>query len=113
MTQWTAATCRRCSGRAGQIAGPQLSPVKFLGAACCAGCCPFCWVKTALIPGLPPPRCPSAGFHKAGGSATASQQRVLECIEAAKLRGKEVRGLLQQALEAAGAADGSAAAGAS
>lgn len=53
------------------------------------------------------------GFHKAGGSATASQQRVLECIEAAKMRGREVRGLLQQALEAAGAADGGAAAGAS
>ncbi|KAL4422267.1 hypothetical protein ABPG75_008464 [Micractinium tetrahymenae] len=48
------------------------------------------------------------GFYKAGGSATASQQRVLECIEAAKMRGKEVRGLLQQALEAAGVADGGA-----
>lgn len=52
---------------------------------------------TALALSLAP-----AGFHKAGGSATASQQRVLECIEAAKMRGREVRGLLQQALEAAG-----------
>jgi len=45
-----------------------------------------------------------AGFYKAGGSATASQQRVLEVIEAAKMRGKEVRALLQQALDAADAA---------
>lgn len=41
------------------------------------------------------------GFYKAGGSATASQERVVQCIEAAKMRSKEVRGLLQQALDAA------------
>ncbi|EFN59910.1 hypothetical protein CHLNCDRAFT_132943 [Chlorella variabilis] len=44
------------------------------------------------------------GFYKAGGSATLSRERMLECIEAAKQRSREVRGLLQQALEAAAAA---------
>lgn len=43
-----------------------------------------------------------AGFYKAGGAATASQERVQQCIEAARARGKEVRALLRQALEQAG-----------
>ena len=58
----------------------------------------------------PRPR-PPPGFYKAGGSATASQQRVLEVVEAARMRGKEVRALLRQALEAADAAAAVAGAG--
>ena len=50
-----------------------------------------------------------AGFYKAGGAATASQEGVQECVEAAKLRSKEVRGMLQQALEQADAAAAGAA----
>ena len=47
-----------------------------------------------------PPSLP-AGLYKAGGSATSSHERLLQCLEAAKLRGKEVRDLLWQALDAA------------
>ena len=42
-------------------------------------------------------RARAAGFYKAGGTA-AGLDRVQECLEAVKMRGKEVRGLLQQAL---------------
>lgn len=45
--------------------------------------------------------CPfSAGFNKSGG-VVATQQHVIECLAAAKLRGKELRGLLRQALDQA------------
>ncbi len=44
-----------------------------------------------------------AGVYKPGGPATLSREHMLECIEAAKQRSQEVRGLLQQALDAAGA----------
>lgn len=103
------------TGRGRRVGAPRLCRV-----ACPAGCCRclpllLAWQLQLDWMGAIPllARRPPAGFHKAGGSATASQQRVLECIEAAKMRGREVRGLLQQALEAAGAADGGAAAGAS
>jgi hypothetical protein len=63
---------------------------------------------TALPYPLPELRLPT-GFYKAGGAATASQERVQECVEAAKLRSREVRGMLQQALEQADAAAAGAA----
>lgn len=45
----------------------------------------------------------------AGGTAAVSQAVVVQCLEAAKMRGKEVRAMLQQALEQAGLASDAAA----
>lgn len=49
-----------------------------------------------------------AGFS-AGGTAAVSQAVVVQCLEAAKMRGKEVRAMLQQALQQAGLAADAAA----
>lgn len=43
----------------------------------------------------------------AGGTAAVDQAVVVQCLEAAKMRGKEVRAMLQQALEQAGLASDS------
>ncbi|KAI7841051.1 hypothetical protein COHA_005279 [Chlorella ohadii] len=48
------------------------------------------------------------GFS-AGGTAAVSQAVVVQCLEAAKMRGKEVRAMLQQALQQAGLAADAAA----
>lgn len=80
------------------------------GLSCSAGCMlgsracqpagpPNPHAIAALHPAPPP------GFYKADGSAAASQERVQECLEAARLRGRELRAMLQQALEQAGLAD--------
>ena len=58
-------------------------------------------VRSAERVGLEPLLC-MAGVYKPGGQAAADGATLQMCIEAARLRHREVASLLRQALQAAG-----------